>query len=282
MLISIRHTTRYVYQQPAAYTVQALRLRPPSFAGQRVVEWSLKTSAPSPGIQFTDGFGNLVDLVTINALHAELVIEAAGLVETADMSGVVSGLSKATPVRVYLKRTAQTMPDAAIEALAHSIAEQDCLPRLHALAEAVCDRVEYKPGTTHAHTSAAEALKEGQGVCQDHAHIFIAAARELGVPARYVTGYMVSDEEEPAEAHHAWAEAWVDGLGWVGFDAANRICPTDAYVRLSTGLDAATAAPIIGSRRGGGEETLTVRVLAHAVTGQRQSQSQSGQSQSQG
>lgn len=278
MLIAIRHLTRYVYEEPATYTVQALRLRPPSFAGQRVREWSLTTSAPSPGTQFTDGFGNLVDLVTINAPHAELVIEAAGVVETEDRSGVVAGLSNATPVRVYLKRTTQTIPDAAIEELAHAINEKDTLPRMHALAEVILEKVEYKTGMTDMHTSAAEALKEGHGVCQDHAHIFISAARVLGVPARYVTGYLVAEDEEPAEAHHAWAEAWIDGLGWVGFDVANSICPTDRYVRLSTGLDAATAAPIIGSRRGGGAETLTVEVTAHEVKvkGQRQSQSQSG------
>ena len=96
--------------------------------------------------------------------------------------------------------------------------------------------------------SAAEALADGKGVCQDHAHIFIAAARTLGVPARYVTGYLLmhaGDERsrrergaracsDPAEAHHAWAEAWVESLGWVGFDVANRICPTERYVRLAT------------------------------------------------
>ncbi|MDX2203518.1 MAG: transglutaminase family protein [Hyphomicrobiaceae bacterium] len=283
MLIQIRHLTRYLYQEPAAYSVQSLRLRPPSFVGQRVREWTLTTSAPAPGTQFTDGFGNLVELVAINQPHAELVIEASGLVETEDRSGVVAGVFNATPVRVYLKRTPQTMPDAAISELASAIKEKDTLPRMHALAEVIRDKVEYKTGMTDVHTSAAEALKEGHGVCQDHAHIFIAAARELGVPARYVTGYLVAEEEEPAQAHHAWAEVWIEGLGWVGFDVANSICPTDRYVRLSTGLDAATAAPIMGARRGGGEETLTVSVDAHEVKpdGQRQSQSQAQGTQSQ-
>lgn len=286
MLIQINHLTRYLYEEPAAYSVQSLRMRPPTFLGQRVVSWTMTTSAPTPGIQFTDGFGNVVDLIAINGPHAELVIEASGVVETEDRSGVVAGLFNATPVRVYLKRTPQTMADAAIGELAHEIKEKDTLPRMHALAESVRDKVEYKTGMTDAHTSAAEALKAGQGVCQDHAHIFISAARELGVPARYVTGYLVSEDEEPAEAHHAWAEAWIDGLGWVGFDVANSICPTDRYVRLSTGLDAATAAPILGSRRGGGAETLTVAVRVHEAKpkGQQQSQSQpdAGQSQSQG
>ena len=97
-------------------------------------------------------------------------------------------------------------------------------------------------------------------MCQDHTHIFIAAARTLAIPARYVTGYLVLGEEGTSEAHHAWAETWVEGLGWVGFDVANRVCPTDRYVRLAAGLDAGYAAPIIGSRRGGETETLDVSV----------------------
>ncbi len=147
------------------------------------------------------------------------------------------------------------------------------------------DRVEYVKGATDAHTEAAEALADGKGVCQDHAHIFIAAARTLAIPARYVTGYLVMhgdgpdpDEEAadtaeaaPADAHHAWAEAWVEALGWVGFDVANRVCPTDHYVRLACGLDASYAAPIIGSRRGGGGEKLEVSV---AVQQQQQSAQQ--------
>jgi transglutaminase-like putative cysteine protease len=181
-------------------------------------------------------------------------------VETEDRNGVVEGLRNATPPRVFLKETAQTRPDAAIRELAASVKAEDALARLHALVGAVRGRVEYVPGVTDAHTCAAEALADGKGVCQDHAHIFISAARVLGVPARYVTGYLVLEEAKPSDAHHAWAEAWVEGLGWVGFDVANRICPTERYVRLAAGLDAGYAAPIIGSRRGGDDETLDVSV----------------------
>jgi transglutaminase-like putative cysteine protease len=163
---------------------------------------------------------------------------------------------------VFLKETAQTKPDAAIRALAEAVAGKDTLERLHALVGAVRDRVEYVPGATDQHTGAAEALADGKGVCQDHTHIFVSAARTLAIPARYVTGYLVLDGNgaSTASAHHAWAEAWVEGLGWVGFDVANRVCPTDRYVRLACGLDAAYAAPVVGSRRGGETETLEVSV----------------------
>ena len=110
-------------------------------------------------------------------------------------------------------------------------------------------------------TSAAEAFEAGQGVCQDHAHIFIAATRKLDIPARYVTGYLHVEGESAAVANHAWAEACVASLGWVGFDPANHICPTERYVRLACGFDAASAAPITGTRRGGGAEELRVDVI---------------------
>jgi transglutaminase-like putative cysteine protease len=261
MLISIRHLTRYSYAEPVTYSIQTLRLTPPSFQGQRVHDWQMRVvGVDSPLLQFKDGFGNIVHLVAINTRHEKLEIEAGGTVETVDRSGVVAGLGNASPTRVYLKETGPTRPDAAIRDLAGAIKGVDLLARLHALVGVVRDRVEYVPGVTNSHTGASEALADGKGVCQDHAHIFISAARCLGVPARYVTGYLVLEDEGTSPAHHAWAEAWVENLGWVGFDVANRVCPTDRYVRLATGLDAAYAAPIVGSRRGGETERLDVTV----------------------
>lgn len=268
MLISVRHVTRYVYTEPVSYTVQSLRLTPASFTGQRVADWRVRvTGCPRP-LEFRDGFGNTVHLVTISIPHSELTIEAAGSVETEDRNGVVAELGKAIPPRVFLKETPQTRPDAAIRALAQSARGTGAIERLHALAGAVRDRVEYVKGATDAHTGAAEALGDGKGVCQDHAHIFISAARTLGIPARYVTGYLVLEGPDPASANHAWAEAHVDALGWVGFDVANRICPTDRYVRLACGLDAGYAAAIAGSRRGGAGEALDVSVAVQQQSAQ--------------
>ena len=260
MLISVRHITRYRYAQPVTYSIQALRLTPASYDGQRVSDWEVRAGGVKPALQFRDGFGNIVHLITLNARHEELEIEAAGTVETHDSNGVVAGLANGAPPRVFLRETAQTRPDGAIRALVASVHGKDTLATLHELLGAVRDRVEYVPGATDTHTGAAEALAAGKGVCQDHAHIFIAAARTLAIPARYVTGYLMLDGQSTAEAHHAWAEAWVEGLGWIGFDVANRVCPTHNYVRLATGLDASYAAPIIGSRRGGETETLEVSV----------------------
>jgi transglutaminase-like putative cysteine protease len=268
MLISVRHVTRYVYAEPVSYAVQSLRLMPAPFKGQRLADWQVRvTGCPKP-LEFRDGFGNTVLLVTVSTPHSEMTIEAAGTVETEDCNGVVAGLPKSVPPRVFLKETPQTRPDAAIRALAQSVPVTGAIERLHALAAAVRDRVEYVEGATDAHTGAAEALGDGKGVCQDHAHIFISAARTLGIPARYVTGYLVLDDPDPASANHAWAEAHVEALGWVGFDVANGICPSDRYVRLACGLDAGYAAPIVGSRRGGAGESLDVRVAVQQQSAQ--------------
>jgi len=268
MLISVSHVTRYIYDEPVNYTVQSLRLTPAQFKGQRIANWHVRVPGCSKSLQFKDGFGNAVDLVTVHARHRELVIEAGGTVETSDCSGVVSGLAKSIPSRVFLKETDQPRPDPAIRELAQPVGENDPLDRVHALAGTVRDRIDYVAGITDNHTSAAAALADGKGVCQDHAHVFISAARTLGIPARYITGYLLMNDAQPSDAHHAWAEAWIDPLGWVAFDIANRVCPTDRYVRLAAGLDAGYAAPIIGSRRGGASEKLEVSVAVQQQSAQ--------------
>lgn len=268
MLITVSHITRYIYDKPATYAVQSLRLTPAPFQGQRIANWQVRLPEYAKSVQFKDGFGNAVDLVTVYARHSELLIEAGGTAETSDCSGVVAGLPKSIPPRVFLKETEQTRPDSAIRELAQSVSEKDPLGKLHALAAAVRDNVDYVAGITDVHTGAAEALADGKGVCQDHAHIFISAVRSLGIPARYITGYLVLNEAISADAHHAWAEAWIDPLGWIGFDVANRVCPTDQYVRLACGLDAGYAAPVIGSRRGGTGERLEVSVAVQQQSAQ--------------
>jgi transglutaminase-like putative cysteine protease len=144
--------------------------------------------------------------------------------------------------------------------LAETIAPAAELDRLHDLMNAIADRVSYVVGSTDAGTTAEEALKLGSGVCQDHAHIFIAAARCLGFPARYVSGYLLMDSTVNQVASHAWAEAHVNALGWVAFDAANRISPDERYVRLATGRDYREATPVSGIRLGQASEALAVQI----------------------
>jgi transglutaminase-like putative cysteine protease len=266
MLISVLHRTRYAYERPARYSVETLRLTPSEHDGQRIVSWAIKAPAFDKAIRFRDGFGNAVHQIAVSGPHDEILVEVAGLVECSDTAGIVKGLVEVAPPRVYLRITPQTTPSAEIVELARSVAGRDAIERLHGLMNTIRDRVDYQTGETHSHTSAAEALADGKGVCQDHAHVMIAAARALTIPARYVTGYLIGE----AEAGHAWVEAWVEGLGWVAFDPANRVCPTDHYVRLAAGLDATTAAPIRGAHRGGDGEKLDVFVEVAQQSAQQQ------------
>jgi transglutaminase-like putative cysteine protease len=268
MRIAIEHVTRYRYSAVATYSVQSLRLTPASFEGQTVLDWTLSCSPEGSITPTQDGFGNTVHLMSVEGSHQDLAIIARGTVEVADRHGVVKGLVDQVPLRVFMRRTELTMPGPGIVGLVRPLASGDTLAGLHALMGQIRGKVEYETGVTDSLTKAEEALGAGHGVCQDHAHIFISACRVGGVPARYVTGYLLTDGVSDEEAHHAWAEAWVEGLGWVGFDVANNVCPTDRYVRLAAALDASYAAPIRGSRRGGGEERLEVEVRVQEQSAQ--------------
>ena len=167
----------------------------------------------------------------------------------------------------YLRVTDPTRADAALIELAQSVGQTaDALGMAHALSDAVAAAIRYSPGSTSAHTTAAEALALGTGVCQDHAHALISVARHLDMPARYVSGYLhANNDGEAHEAAHAWAEVLVPGVGGVGFDPANRCCPDARYIRLGSGLDAQDAAPIRGTARGPGKESLDVTVAIAAM-----------------
>jgi transglutaminase-like putative cysteine protease len=269
MRISIGHVSRYSYSEPTKYSILALRLTPRSFQGQRVVEWRVT----APGVEavqpFRDGFGNVVHLVSCTDRHAESLVIAKGVVETEDCAGIVQGLSDCAPIGIYRRQTEKTAANHDIRTLA-CVAAGGGIREMHDLMHAVRDAIDYKTGATDSRTTAADALMAGVGVCQDHAHVFISAARSLGIPARYVSGYLFVGEGEPAEANHAWAEVWLQDLGWVGFDPANRICPTDHYVRLAAGLDATFAAPIRGMRHGIADEELDVVVEVQQQSVQQQ------------
>ena len=259
--VSIRHSTHYGYDRRGSFAVQRLRLTPANNKAQTVRSWSIAAEGMEHAATYVDGFANRVHLITHCKPYDELTITAEGEVETVDTGGVVGEIGEVANPLLFLNATRLSLSSPEIDAMAGEAGEPSMLGRLHHILHAIAERVAYESSSTTSSTTAAEAFKAGRGVCQDHAHIFIAAARRLGVPARYVTGYLLLDGETRAVAHHAWAEAYLRSLGWVGFDPANAICPTDRYVRLACGFDAAAAAPIVGSRGGGGTETLSVDVV---------------------
>ncbi|WP_372841361.1 transglutaminase domain-containing protein [Phaeovulum sp.] len=269
MILTVRHATRYLYSAPMRGAVQSLRLFPSRFEGQSVRHWHVEVEGGIRGASFVDGAGDRIEGWSVRGPLNEVCVRVEGEVETHDLSGVLRGHREAVPAAAYLRPTPATQPDAALTALAEAaVADaKEPLARAHCLSLAVTEAIAYRPGATHAHTTAAESLGLGEGVCQDHAHALIAVANITGMPARYVSGYLFSDAQGVAhEAAHAWAEIWLDGLGWVGFDAANACCPDDRYIRLGSGRNAQEAAPIRGLALGqGSAEKLEVEVAVGAA-----------------
>ena len=262
MIVTVEHATTYRYQDPVRGVVQSHRLTPARFDGQRVIDWNVHVSDGVPGGGFRDGAGDWVQSHSAHGPLSEITVTVTGRVQTVDLAGILRNHRERIPPEAYLRETGPTRPDAALTELGRdAISGVDAaLDAAHRLAEAVAGAIAYRPGSTHAHTTAAEALSLGEGVCQDHAHALIAAARSQEIPARYVCGYLCDEGEIAYEASHAWAELWVAGLGWVGFDPANACCPDGRYIRLGSGLDARAAAPIRGVARGGALENLEVHV----------------------
>lgn len=281
MRLKISHTTEYLYDEPVPYSLQRLRLTPTDGPMQRVVSWAVKVDGAKIETGYADQFGNRVELVSVEGAEHTIRITASGEVDTVDKAGVFGPHQGFCPLWLFLRETGRTKPGKLIRELTKNVTGDNELARLHALMEAIHKTVVYTPGTTTTETTAEEALAAKAGVCQDHAQILISAARHLGIPARYVSGYLLMEDREEQVATHAWAEAHVPGLGWVGFDAANNVCPDDRYVRIASGLCYRDCAPISGMRIGPAGENLRVSLTVAPSQGQSQSQGSQGQSQTQ-
>lgn len=269
MILSVSHSTTYHYDAPVRGAIQSLRLMPSSFDGQSVRHWSIDMPGGVKGAAFRDGAGDWIENWSMMGPVDQVTVAVTGEVETNDLSGVLRGHREQVRPEVYLRETMSTRVDIGLTELSNGAAAEaiDPLDLAHALTQAVSGAIVYRPGTTEEHTTAAEALAQGEGVCQDHAHALIAAARVRGMPARYVSGYLHADAVGQAhDAAHAWAEIWVPGLSaWVGFDPANNCCPDERYVRLGSGYDSHDAAPIRGIAQGLGAERLEVSVVVQDV-----------------
>lgn len=273
MKLSIRHLTKYTYDPEASKVGLRMKLFPAPFSAQAIREWAVEVNGDAVRPLHTEGSGDAVALWFADAPIESVEITARGVLDTTDCAGVLNGLTEFTRPGVYLRSTPATKANDALLELAGRIEGDDPLGRMHSLSELVHVVIDYRAGVTASETTAAEALALGSGVCQDQTHVFLAAARASGVPARYVVGYLDDpDAEVPPDQTHAWAEAHVKGLGWVGFDITNQLCPTDAYVRLCSGLDAADAAPIRGTVTGDTEEAMEVDIAVTREASQSQSQ----------
>jgi transglutaminase-like putative cysteine protease len=260
MRLKITHRTDYRYDAPVQYLLQRLRLLPVSGSTQTVLSWALKIEGAREEVRFVDHFANDTRLLSVEGERDFITVEAAGEVVTRDTAGVSGPHQGFTPLWLFGHETPLTTIGSGVRELVAAVGEGTDIARLHRLMAVTGERVAYTPGTTNAATPAEEALTLQTGVCQDHSHIFIAAARAMGFPARYVSGYLKMDMAVEQAASHAWAEAHVSGLGWVAFDVANGISPDERYVKVATGRDYRDATPVSGIRLGQAEEQLAVTV----------------------
>lgn len=269
MRLNVNHQTHYTYAQQVRRSTQYLRLTPRDSSHQHILAWQL--NLPAEAVETTDAYGNVLHVLTLDHPHQAITIQAQGIVEIEDNveddnQGPLSPL-------VFLRHSPLTQPDAAIRAFAS---------RFHAANGshgALCDmmgelleRMPYTPGATSVSDSASQAFQGGHGVCQDHTHVFLACCRSLNIPARYVSGYLYSQDTAHV-ATHAWAEAWLEGH-WQSFDVTNNTCRPNQHLKLATGVDYLDACPVRGIRLGGGSEEMHAVAAVQSLDGG-QSQSQS-------
>jgi len=278
MQLQITHVTRYAYSEPIRGIIQLLRKTPVSFAGQTVLDWRIDVDCDARLREGRDGYGNLTHMLYVDKAVRGLAVSVTGRVLTEDRAGVVMGLPHDLPAQVFCRATALTAAGPALTRLAESVAAgpDPALGRLHRLNALIHQTMTFDTEATGVGTTAEQACAEGHGVCQDFTHMLIGAARHLGIPARYISGHLFRrDTAQTQEAAHAWAECWVGDLGWVAFDPTNGISADEAYVRVACGLDYRDAAPVAGTRSGGGSERLKVEVDVSETQRQSQFQSQS-------
>ena len=276
MRLAVHYNTSYRYSETARRVIQLLRVTPLTFDGQIVHDWRIDVDVDARLREGRDGFGNVTHMLYVDQPTRGLKVSVNGRVTTENRSGLVAGHPHELPPLVFMRSTPLTEADDALREFAAGIGGSDPLERLHNLNAAIFERLGFDTDTTEPDTSAAHAFQVGHGVCQDFAHIFIAAARAIGLPARYVSGHLFRrDGEHLQEAAHAWVEGYAEDLGWVAFDPTHGICTDDAYIRVACGLDYRDAAPFAGARAGGGEEALDVDVSVRLARAQAQPQSQS-------
>ena len=271
MKLTIEHHTHYAYQGEVSRSTQYLRLTPQHSSRQRILSWEL--DLPEDATCTTDSFGNVLHVLTLDRPHMALHIQARGVVEI--MMDAEEDLSQAISPLVFLRHSALTQPDAAIRAFAAPYREElTQVAALTAMMAELLERMPYRPGSTDVNSDAAHAFAAGEGVCQDHTHVFLACCRSLGLPARYVSGYLYTPDTSHV-ATHAWAEVWCDDK-WHTFDVTNQCTTPSQHLKLAVGIDYLDACPVRGIRYGGGSEAMQAHAAVELL-GQEQQQQQQQQ-----
>jgi transglutaminase-like putative cysteine protease len=278
MKLEIEHSTRYRYSGPIAETVMEVRLQPMDGLGQRCLQFELEVSAGIEPRTYRDGYGNNVHYFNLVRPHTGLSVTGRSVVETGGDRDTDPGEDLVHDFLRY-RSPVKDVPGVRELARNHPIADpasaSDVEHALDELTLAISRDFAYDRAVTNVYTAVDDVLALRAGVCQDFAHLFIAVARAMGVPSRYVSGYIHQPRaagdggaQAPgnvATASHAWAEAWVPGRGWVGYDATHPVRTSEHHVRLAVGRDYSDAAPTRGIYVGSATGTMDVRVRTRTL-----------------
>jgi transglutaminase-like putative cysteine protease len=269
----IEHRTRFDYTAPITETVMELRLTPLDGGGQRLLDFSLDVTPRVKLSSYRDGYGNTVHHFNLLRAHRRLSVTSRSLVQVGqgDLEEKAS-VEDEGPVWDFLRFRPPVTDEPGVRAIARRLRPAGTAPEavaqaLDGLTLDLSRELAYDPAVTNVYSGVAEVLSLRAGVCQDFAHVFIAAARAMGVPARYVSGYIhVPGPDGVTEgASHAWAEAWVPGSGWIGFDATHPVRASDNHIRVAVGRDYRDAAPTRGVYVGTATGTMSVSVRTRPV-----------------
>jgi transglutaminase-like putative cysteine protease len=286
MIYSVRHITKLRYKPAVRESVMELRMQPRSEANQRCLSFDVSLKPTAAVLQYRDFLGNAVHHFDIAGTHGELIVRALSLVEVLPRgsphttgAGDWQELEATLALGDYwdmLEPSIFARPTHLLRGLARELKLErrgTPLEALHSISKAIHNNFAYVPNSTKVDSPIDHALGTRTGVCQDFAHIMIALVRDFGIPCRYVSGYLFIAKDDRSltseGASHAWVEALVPGIGWMGFDPTNDLECGERHIRVAVGRDYADVPPTRGVYKGGGESELSVSVsvaLADSAT----------------
>lgn len=265
MRIRIEHTTTFTYDSLISEAYTEMRLAPLDLGGQRRVLFRLQTEPEGEVTRYLDRYENEVHYFDVLQPHQQLRVTALSEVLTEDRYHDDARELLPLASHDYLVPTPYTPEDETLQALARpAMFKEGAVAAARALMHEVHRAITYEKGATTVKTTAAQALALGKGVCQDYAHVMIAAARAAGLPARYVSGYLYSPDA-PEMASHAWVDVFLRGYGWLALDPTHDCAQDSRHVRVGVGRDYADVAPTRGVYKGKAEEKMDVQVNVERI-----------------
>lgn len=269
MRLAIRHEIRWTWQTLPRSVVAHLRIEPRNHEGQHIIGWRMDVEPDGRRRMGEDAFGNAFDSLTVEGPLPTLNVRAEGEVETFDTAGIVRHSIERFPPELFLRDSPLTTADAGLRHFAHEVAGRESAPlgKAHALMDSLHERLEHSTCHTDRFCGAAKTFAAGRGQARDLAHVFIACARSLSIPARVATGHLFTQAVEERACMHGWAEAYIAGLGWIGFDPVTGRCPEGEHVRVAVGVDAIDGLPVRDAHHGGSGEKIAHRIAVQVSSG---------------